>query len=108
MNRERQLTLIPAMAGMQLARAVLHADGHVLMASGAALDETSIQRLHLNHIQTVWVVLPDSDTPPTDTATGGAAPELARLVRLFRHMGTDPADRFLFDLVNRYRRGESP
>ncbi len=48
-----------------------------------------------------------SGAPQPDPRVTATADELARLVHLFRHVGKeDPADRFLFDLMRRYRGGE--
>ncbi len=46
------------------------------------------------------------DAPQPDPAAKPTPAELLRLAHLFRHWGADPADRFLFDLVSRYRGGD--
>jgi len=47
------------------------------------------------------------DAAKPDPDAMATASEVARLQHLFRHFGSDPDDRFLFDLVTRYREGKA-
>ncbi len=102
MADERPLPLGTAAVGLQLARSVVHADGRVLLQRDAVLTPTAVQQLQRHGISDVWVVAQEGESaaPPTSRSP---AEVRARLAHLFRHQGHDGADRFLFELMLRYR-----
>ena len=104
MADERELPLGTAAVGLQLARSVAHADGRVLLQRDAVLTATAVSQLQRHGISQVWVVAPDGESaaPPT---TRSPAEVRARLEHLFRHHTLDGAERYLFDLLLRYRGG---
>ena len=107
MADERQLPLGTAAIGLQLARSVAHADGRVLLQQGAVLTATAVSQLQRHGISQVWVVAPDGESGATPTPRSPAEVR-ARLEHLFRHHGHDSAERYLFELMLRYRGGDMP
>ncbi len=106
-ERECNVTLGEAAVGSQLSRPVVRADGQVLSPPGVELNEAAVRQLLRHGVQSVWVLQrplepasPVPNTPPTSA--------LDRLEYLFRHLGDEPSERFLFDVVRRYRQGDAP
>lgn len=106
-NRERQLELGSAVIGLSLSRVVARADGQVLMAQGVVLNDGAVRQLLRHDIQSVWVFDPALE-PVADAPVLTHASARDRLEHLFRHLGESPSNRFLLDVVKRYRQGEEP
>lgn len=103
-NRELPLALEQARAGMTLARPLLGARGQVLMAACTELSDTTIAALHRRDVTELWVF--DSQQHAADPKAQEAAlrqHHQQRLARLFRHVGESADDRYLLDLMTRYR-----
>lgn len=74
------------------------------MAPGTELSNAAIAALSRRDVTEVWVI--DSQTPTTDVHGQEAAlrqHHQERLARLFRHVGEGADDRYLCDLMARYR-----
>ena len=101
---ELHLTLEQAKAGMMLARAVVDANGQLLMAQGTELSDTAIAALHRRNVKEICVFDPQqqaADIKADEVAL--RQHHQARMARLFRHGGNSADDCYLRDLMTRYR-----
>lgn len=103
-NVEIHLTLEHARAGMTLARDLLDARGQILMTQGTELSDATINALHRRDVTELWVF--DLQPQAADLKAQEAAlrqHHTVRLARLFRHIGESAEDRYLMDIMTRYR-----
>ncbi len=107
MAHEHQLPLGVGAVGRQLARSAVHADGRVLLQRDSVLTAASVQQLQRHGVAQVWVVALDAE-PISPVVSRSPAQIGARLAHLFRHHGPDADDRYLHELLIRYRGGEIP
>ena len=77
-------------AGMRVARAVLRADGGVLMPEGTTLDDDELGRLVQRGVEFVFVAVPE--TRDAQTIADEEAATLARLAHIFRPVSDAPDD----------------
>jgi hypothetical protein len=89
--------------GMVLARPVLDPMGHFLLPENVELSAATIETLKRHEVTEIWV-----DAPGQGSDEGAKAPfRQLRLERLFRRIGESEDDRFLFNLMTRYRATEA-
>jgi hypothetical protein len=100
---ERPFELARITAGAILARDVLDSNGQILINQGTAVTDMAIASLHRRGISHLWVR--DDHESPVDiqNCEVDIGHHQERLARLFR-LGSDRvADRYLLDLMRRYR-----
>ncbi|WP_296447249.1 hypothetical protein [Rhodoferax sp. UBA5149] len=106
-HQELHLTLARAEAGMTLARTLLDTQGQVLMVQGSKLSDATISTLRRRQVTELWVLDPQSPTVDLQAQkTALRQYHQERLARLFRHIGNSADDRYLLDIMSRYRGSE--
>lgn len=107
---EVQLTLTQTEVGMQLARALINANGQVLMPQGTVLTKAILSTLHKRDVTELWVTLPAPDgiDPDVHDAEEIRQHHKERLQRLFRKTTSTEENHFLQQLMHRYRKVDAP
>lgn len=101
---ELRLSLEQARAGMRLARALLDANGQVLMTQDTQLSDSALHVLRRRDITELWVYDPQAQSIDHEAQNAVLRQHhRERLARLFRHAAQNPDDRFLLALMTRYR-----
>ena len=99
------IALDQAEAGMQLAEALLDANGNVLLPQDAALTESTLASLRRRGIERCVIRCEVPDIDPEQLARE-LERRMQRLAHLFRHVGGDEGGAMLLKRLQEYRSKE--